>query len=198
MKHHQPEAPAAANAPPAPGDERAPVEATATAGDSVAGEPGEPGDTMEAELARAVDARLRAEAELVNARRRALKEIEDAERRGAERTLAPVLAVADDLDRALEAAAQAGEAAGALAQGVGLVLARLVDKLANEGVTPIVPVGELFDPRWHEALTQAAHPTIPAGHVSQVIARGWRHGERLLRPAGVLVSSGPPAGSEAD
>jgi molecular chaperone GrpE len=147
---------------------------------------------LEADLARAVDARLRAEAELVNSRRRALREIEDAERRGAERSLAPVLSVADDLDRALESAAQAGETEGPLVQGVSLVRSRLLDTLAAEGVTPILPEGEPFDPRLHEALTHSPHPTIPAGHVSQVIARGWRHGERLVRPARVLVSSGPP------
>lgn len=151
---------------------------------------------LEAELARAVDARLRAEAELVNARRRALREIEDAERRGAERSLAPVLAVADDLDRALESAAQAGETEGPLVQGVTLVRSRLLDTLAAEGVTPIVPVGEPFDPRLHEALTHSPHPTIPAESVSQVISRGWRHGERLLRAARVLVSSGPPEGGQ--
>ena len=147
----------------------------------------------EAELARAVDARLRAEAELINARRRAAREIDEAERRGAERTLAPVLAVADDLDRALEAAEQAGEGSGALAQGVALVLTRLVEKLAAFCVTPIVPVNEPFEPHFHEALTHSPHPTVPAGHVFQVIGRGWRQGDRLIRPARVLVSSGPPA-----
>jgi len=148
---------------------------------------------LEADLAQAVDARLRAEAELVNARRRALREIEDAERRGAERTLAPVLAVADDLDRALEAAAQAGEGEGALAQGVALVLTRLTEKLATQGVTSIVPVGEPFDPRFHEALSHSPHPTVPAGHVTHVIGRGWKSGDRLLRAARVLVSSCPSA-----
>jgi molecular chaperone GrpE len=194
VKHRHPAATAdAADAPGPPGREAgAPEEPT-----SAAPEPAEAG-SLEAELARAHDARLRAEADLVNARRRALKEIDDAERRGAERTLAPVLAVADDLDRALEAAAQAGEAEGALAKGVALVLTRLVETLAGEGVTPIVPTGEPFDPRFHEALTQTPHPSIPAGSVSQVIGRGWRHGERLLRPARVLVSSGPPSGPAAD
>jgi len=174
------EDPAAAKAAPAPAEAQAAEAAT------------NPVAALEAELAQAVDARLRAEAELVNARRRALREIDDAERRGAERTLAPVLAVADDLDRALEAAAQAGEGGGALAQGVALVLSRLTEKLAAQGVTPIVPAGEPFDPRFHEALSHSPHPTVPAGHVTQVIGRGWRNGDRLVRAARVLVSSGPP------
>ena len=188
MKHRHPappeaevEDPAATDAAPAPAETEAAEAAT------------NPVAALEAERAQAVDARLRAEAELVNARRRALREIEDAERRGAERTLAPVLAVADDLDRALEAAAHAGEGDGALAQGVALVLTRLTEKLAAEGVTSIVPVGEPFDPRFHEALSHSPHPTVPAGHVTQVIGRGWKSGDRLLRAARVLVSSGPPA-----
>ena len=193
MKHRHPAPPEAevedpAAAPAAPAPESAEGAATTN-----------PVAALEADLAQAVDARLRAEAELVNARRRALREIEDAERRGAERMLAPVLAVADDLDRALEAAAQAGEGEGALAQGVALVLSRLTEKLAAEGVTPIVPIGEPFDPRLHEALSHAPHPTVPAGQVSQVIGRGWRHGDRLMRAARVLVSSGPaPATAEKD
>lgn len=153
---------------------------------------------LEEARAQAVDARLRAEAELVNARRRALREIDEAGRRAAEQALAPVLAVADDLDRALEAAAQTGERDGALAQGVSLVLTRLLDTLAAEGVTPVMPGNEPFDPRLHEALVSAPHPTIPAGHVTQVIARGWRQGERLVRPARVLVSSGPGAAPGAE
>jgi molecular chaperone GrpE len=195
VKPRTPDASAAANAPKA---EDAPAAAgtAGTAAESPADEAAAKLESLQAELDRAVDARLRAEAELVNARRRALREIEDAERRGAERSLAPVLSVADDLDRALEAAAQAGETDGPLVQGVSLVLSRLLDTLAAEGVTPIVPQGEPFDPRLHEALTHSPHPTIPAESVSQVIARGWRHGERLIRPARVLVSSGPPAGGK--
>ena len=191
MKHRHPEVPAVeAGAPKAVGEPGVPPVAT--------GQPAGTTADLEAELARAQDARLRAEAELINARRRALKEIEDAERRAAERTLSPVLTVADDLDRALEAAAQAGDTEGPLARGVSLVLARLLDTLAAEGVTPIVPAAEPFDPRLHEALLHSPHGTIPAGYVAQVIARGWRHGDRLLRPARVLVSSGPPQTQETD
>jgi molecular chaperone GrpE len=184
VKHRQPAPPEAEAEDPA---------ATAAAPDAAAEAAPDPVAALEAELARTTDARLRAEAELVNARRRALREIDEAERRGVERALAPVLAVADDLDRALEAAALAGEGEGALAKGVALVLARLTEKLAAESVTPIVPLGEAFDPTAHEALSHSPHPTVPAGHVAQVIGRGWRHGDRLLRAARVLVSSGPPA-----
>ena len=190
MKHKHPETPAdeAGNA--AMAGDPAAVEAAATdlpPADSAEARIA----ALEADLAQVLDARLRAEAEMANARRRALREIDDAERRGAERTLVPALTAADDLDRALEAAAQAGDTDGALATGVTLVLTRLLDALAADGITPIVPLGEVFDPRRHEALVHSPHPTVPAGHVAQVIARGWQKGDRLLRAARVLVSSGP-------
>ena len=146
---------------------------------------------LEAELARAQDKWLRAEADLKNVQRRAAKEIEEAERRGQDRVLLPLLALADDLERALLAAREAGEGESALAKGIELVESRLLESLRAEGVIALDAAGREFDPREHEAMLHAPHPDVPAGHVSQVIARGWKRGERLVRPARVLVSSGP-------
>ncbi len=147
---------------------------------------------LSAELERAKDARLRAEADLQNARRRHLRELDDAERSGAERLLTPVLSLVDDLDRALGAAAAAGAGDSALAQGVALAQQRLLDTLAALGIVAIAPQGEPFDPHMHEALLHAPHASVPAGYVSQVVARGFRQGERVLRAAKVMVSSGVP------
>lgn len=144
---------------------------------------------LEAELLRARDAHLRAEADLQNARRRAARDLEEAERRGEARALGSYLALLDDLARALEAAAQAGEN-GPLVEGVQLVLTRAADELARLGVTVIDPLGAPFDPNEHEALLAAPSDAHPAGHVTQVVARGYRQGERLLRPARVIVSDG--------
>jgi molecular chaperone GrpE len=146
---------------------------------------------LESELARVRDAWLRAEADLQTFRRRAARELSEAERRGADSALQGLLTFADDLERALKAAEQAGEKASALAQGVALVLHRLNESLKSQGVTPIDPVDLEFDPREHEALLTAPSAGHAAGHVSQVIAKGWRQGDRLLRPARVIVSSGP-------
>ncbi len=147
---------------------------------------------LSAELEHAKDARLRVEADLQNTRRRHLRELDDAERAGAERLLTPVLSLVDDLDRALEAAAATGAGESPLAQGVALAQQRLLDTLAALGLVPIAPLGEPFDPHAHEALLHAPHATVPAGHVSQVVARGFRQGERVLRAARVIVSSGTP------
>lgn len=146
---------------------------------------------LEAELALANDRWLRAEAELKNAQRRAAREIEEAERRGQDRALLQLLSLADDLERALAAAREAGETESALARGIALVEDRLFETLRAEGVVALEAHGAEFDPREHEALLTAPHPEVPAGHVTQVIAKGWRRGDRLVRPARVLVSSGP-------
>ena len=146
---------------------------------------------LEAELARAKDGWLRAEADLQNARRRANREVDDASQRAQEDALALVLPFIDDLERALEAAERTGEAESPLAKGVALVLSRLLDGLARSGAIALDPKGQPFDPREHEALLTAASEEHAAGTVAQVIARGYKLRDRLLRPARVVVSSGP-------
>jgi len=148
---------------------------------------------LEVELLRLRDERLRAEADLQNARRRAARESDEAERRGEARAFGAFLTLIDDLERA-HAAVPAGETGGPLLAGVALVLSRAMDELARIGISTIDPLGEPFDPHAHEALLSAASESHPAGVVSQVIARGYRHGERLLRPARVVVSTGPAEG----
>ena len=145
---------------------------------------------LEAELARVKDERLRAEADLQNARRRAARDSEEAERRGEARAFGALLSLIDDLERARASAE--GEVAGPLAEGVAMVLMRALDELSRLGITPIDPQGAPFDPREHEALLSADSAEHPAGTVSRVIARGYRHGDRLLRPARVAVSTGAP------
>ena len=145
---------------------------------------------LEAELPKLGDERLRAEADLQNTRRRAARESDEAERRGETRAFGAFLTLIDDLERA-RAAVPAGDPGGPLLAGVALVLSRAMDELARLGISVIDPHGEPFDPHAHEALLSAASESHPAGVVSQVIARGYRHGERLLRPARVVVSTGP-------
>ena len=105
------------------------------------------------------------------------------------RELLPVL---DDLERALEAAAQHGEAQ--LEEGVRLVHRSLADALTKEGLSEIDTDGA-FDPHTQEALL--AQPSGTAeGTVIQVLQKGYRLGDRVLRPARVVVSAGLP-GAEA-
>lgn len=128
---------------------------------------------------------LRAEAELQNFRRRASREWEEGRRIAEEGVLLEMVAVLDDLERALTAA----DPASSWTQGVALVAQRIRDFLARQGVTVEDPLGRPFDPAFHEALLELDAPegTAP-GTVVQVVHKGYRRGPRALRTARVVVS----------
>jgi molecular chaperone GrpE len=136
---------------------------------------------------------LRAEADLQNYRRRAARDLEESVRRAEESMMHEVIAAIDDLERALEALPDPG-AEAAWADGVRLVARRLREHLARHGVEVVDPVGQPFDPAFHEALLEMPAPAgVPAGHVAQVVLRGYRRGARLLRAARVVVARDPDA-----
>jgi molecular chaperone GrpE len=129
------------------------------------------------------------QAEFENYQKRNARERED-ERKFWNRALAlDLLPALDNLHRALEAAANDKSP---LVQGVSSTQRQLHDILARHGVTRIdVPSGVPLNPNEHEAVMQKPSSEIPSGHVIQVFAPGYRIHERVLRPAGVVVSSGP-------
>ena len=131
---------------------------------------------------------LRAEAELQNFRRRVRREIDESRRAAEEAVLLDLLALLDDLERAYRAAGESG-APPAWSEGVALVLQKGRDYLERQGVLAVDPVGQPFDPRFHEAILEmeAAEDVAP-GTVMQVVHRGYRRGERALRPARVVVA----------
>lgn len=142
-----------------------------------------------AELAQVRDRWLRTEADLQNYRRRAQRDVEEARRSAEERAIVEQIEVLDDLDRALSAAREAG-AAAAWVQGVDLVAQRLRDSLTRAGVIAVNPVGEPFDPRFHEALIELpAPPDASPGTILHVERTGYRRGERMLRAARVAVAA---------
>jgi molecular chaperone GrpE len=102
-----------------------------------------------------------------------------------------MLPVFDNLERALQAARDAGET-GPLAQGVHMVQAQFLDTLRRYGVTQIDALGQPFDHNLHEAITQQTVPNAPPNTVVQVLAPGFLLEDRVLRPAKVIVSAGPP------
>ena len=131
---------------------------------------------------------LRAAAEFQNFRRRAQRETEDARRNGEERVMLEMIAAIDDLERAIDAAAPEG-APPAWIEGVRLTAQRLRDYLVRQGVRVVEPLGEPFDPAFHEAMLQVDPPagTRP-GDVVQVVTKGYARGDRALRPARVVVA----------
>lgn len=131
---------------------------------------------------------LRAEAELQNFRRRASRDWEEGRRLAEESVLFEMVAVLDDLERAL-AAADPSLAETAWTQGVALVAQRIREYLARLGVTVEDPLGRAFDPAFHDALLELDAPEGAApGTVLQVVQKGYRRGARALRAARVVVA----------
>ena len=134
-----------------------------------------------------LDALQRLKAEFDNYRKRVARDQHELAARASERLVKELVPVLDDLERALEAAAQHEEAK--LEEGVGLVHRSLAELLAREGVAEI-PTDGKFDPHVQEALL--AQPSEQEeGTVIQVLQKGYLLGDRVLRPARVVVSAGP-------
>lgn len=134
---------------------------------------------------------LRAEAELQNFRRRARRDLEESTRFAEERVLLEMIDLLDDLNRAVEAAAEAG-APDSWISGIKLVATRMHDALGRHGVSAIDPAGAAFDPGQHEAMLEVdAGGAVPPGHVAQVVRKGYRRHGRVLRAARVVVARAP-------
>jgi molecular chaperone GrpE len=149
---------------------------------------------LEGELQEARDRMLRAMAETENVRRRLEREKDDVSRYAISRFAGDLLAVADNLRRALESApasAQEGnEFLAKLVEGVGATERGLLNVFEKFGLKTLDPAGERFNPNFHEVLYEIEAPDSPTGTVVQVLEKGYTIGDRLLRPARVVVSKG--------
>jgi molecular chaperone GrpE len=154
--------------------------------------PEERAAALAAERDEVKDRMLRIAAEFENWKKRARKEQTDAVAEARERVLKDMLEVVDYLERAvgMQAAGNGAVDGPAVLKGVDLVLRLLKQKLERYEVRPFEAAGQPFDPRLHEAISRVEHPEIPAGSVAAELQKGYRVGERLLRPAMVSVSSG--------
>jgi molecular chaperone GrpE len=133
-----------------------------------------------------LDALQRLKAEFENYRKRVARDQGALVARASERLVKQLLPVLDDLERALVAASEHEEAK--LAEGVQLVHRALADALAREGLVEVDTDGD-FDPHTQEALL--AQPSDEEeGAVIQVLQKGYKLGDHVLRPARVVVSSG--------
>ena len=134
-----------------------------------------------------LDQLRRLAAEFDNYKKRMAREHDELRIRAAERLLSDLLPVFDDLERALSAFETAEKEA--IADGVALVHRALWTLLEREGVAELDPKGDLFDPNRHEALlSQPAD--APEGTILEVIQKGFLLGDRVLRPARVVVAGG--------
>lgn len=148
-----------------------------------------------AEAAKLRDQLLRTAADFDNFRKRSRREISDAETRAREDVLKDLLPVFDNLDRAMAHADTATDVQ-ALADGLRMVSKQFLDTLGKLGIERVKALGEPFDPSVHEAIQHLESAEHPAGVVLAEVQPGYRQGERLLRPALVVVSRGAPKAPE--
>jgi molecular chaperone GrpE len=135
-----------------------------------------------------LDLLQRVQADFENYRKRAARDQERLVAHAHERLVRELLPVLDDLERALEAAERHEEAT--LVEGVTLVQKALRQALAREGLAEI-PTEGAFDPHVHEALLTQPSADAEPGSVLEVVQRGYRLGDKVVRPARVIVASEP-------
>jgi molecular chaperone GrpE len=181
-------------------------EATEPAGSEPVAEAAAP-DPIEAatrEVAELKDRLLRALAEMENQRRRSERDVADARAYAISAFARDLLAVADNMRRALDAVGtdartQAEPGLKALIEGVELTERELINAFERHGVKKLAAEGGRFDPHRHQAMFEIPEPSVPPGTVVQVVQPGYTIGDRVLRPAMVAVSKGgqKPASAEA-
>jgi molecular chaperone GrpE len=148
----------------------------------------------QAEIARLRDSWLRAAADLENFRKRSGKELEDARKSARDGLLKTLLPVFDNLERALQSAQRSTDV-GAVNAGLAMVQRQFIEVLSTEGIARVATVGEPFDPNVHEAIQQVESSDHAPGTVLAEVQPGYVHGERLVRPASVVVAKAKSNGS---
>jgi molecular chaperone GrpE len=161
-------------------------------------------ETLARESAEYKDKLLRTLADMENLRGRTERELADSRQYSIQSFARDILAVADNMDRGLQAldtelreTANAG--VKALLDGVELTERELLKVLEKHGVRKFEPQqGERFDPNLHQAMYEISDPSQPTGSVAQVVQAGYMIGERMLRPALVAVSKGGPKAASGE
>jgi len=144
-----------------------------------------------AEAAANHDRYLRLAADMENLRRRTVKDKDELRQFAAGKVLEDMLPALDNLALGLAATKAPNADLKGLASGVEMVLQQLKSAMASHGLKEINPAGQLFDPHQHEAISHAPSADVKAEHVLTVVRTGYSLNGRLLRPASVVVSSGP-------
>ncbi|MBI2814858.1 MAG: nucleotide exchange factor GrpE [Opitutae bacterium] len=159
--------------------------------------PGAPGPGPEDLLAAAkkeaaanYDRYTRAVADLENFRKRTLREKDELRQFATSGLMDDVIPILDNLSLGLAAASQQTDVK-AIVSGITLVLEQFKTTLARHGLKEVWPDGQRFDPHLHECISHQPSPEVAEEHVMQVVRAGYTLNGRLLRPASVIVSSGP-------
>lgn len=150
----------------------------------------DPWEELELEAKKWKELSLRTAAEMDNLRKRFAREREEAARYGTQRMLEELLPVLDNFEMGMQAAAQDRESM--IYIGMDMVRRQLAEFLKSQGVEE-VPTEGAFDPNLHDAVAQEECGEGDEGRILRVTRRGFRLRDRLLRPAGVVVSKVPAA-----
>ena len=148
------------------------------------------------------DRLLRTLAEMENLRRRTEREVADSRVYAVTNFARDILAVADNMERAMKALDdeirdKADAGVKALLDGVELTERELIKVMEKHGIKRLEPQGQKFDPNLHQAMFELPDPSVPPGTVVQVMQPGYTIGERVLRPALVGIAKGGPKAAPA-
>lgn len=153
-------------------------------------------DALKAERDRFREQLMRTAADFDNFRKRTKRDLEDAKHRGRDDVIRELLPVFDNLERAVQSSTAASDVRSVI-DGVRMVLKMFEDTAERIGLSRVKTVGERFDPNSHEALQQVESGEHPPGTIVAEITAGYRVGERLVRPAMVVVARKPPESKPA-
>src|SRR5262249_727087 len=145
---------------------------------------------LQADLERFRDLALRSQADFENYKKRTAREKEEAIKYANSSLLERLVSIIDNFELGLAAAKEEGEQSP-IYSGMVLVQKELNDLLTENGLRPVEAEGKNFDPNMHEAIAHEPSDEAPEGIVLRQTRRGYRLKDRLLRPAKVVVSSGP-------
>ena len=149
---------------------------------------------LEQDVAEKHDQLLRVSADFENYKKRMNRQMDDLRKYANESLLKDLLSVVDNLERAINSAAQkTGEPIDScVLEGVEMTLGEITKLLTRYNVTPIEAMGKPFDPAYHEAVMQEPSREYPENTVVNEFQKGYMIHDRLLRPAMVVVSKGQP------
>lgn len=145
-------------------------------------------EEMTAKAEEYLDGWQRARAEVANYKKRVLKENTEIHQVARGEVIKIYLDILDDLKRALDEKPSQGEGK-TWAEGIELIVQKLCNRLEAEGVKPMEPLGEEFDPNIHEALMKEESEEYESGQIIEVMQEGYWIGDKVLRPALVRVAA---------
>jgi len=154
--------------------------------------PEDPLERAQAEAAKLKDQLLRLAADFDNFKKRSRRELADVAKMSKEDVLRELLPVFDNLERATSHAAQATDVK-ALTDGISMVMRQFLDTIGKLGIERVPALGVPFDPAMHEAVQHLETAEHPPGTVAMELQAGYRLGDRIIRPAMVVVAKPLPS-----